>query len=215
MLQGIKLYTFRNAINANWYRTLTRITYPDGTLCESNSGSATLENSWPCSQQPHHRILSWDIRAVHGQVFNFFKTDFNGILPSMTRSSKWSLPLVFYNNSAHRSRISNACYVHDQSHAPRPDNTSTYEGFAVLNSGGWDIISYRQPKFRSNMPPPSSGSKNKPSARDQHKADLLTTCIMMVPCLTYLSTVKMEATCPSDVDWLSTAGRYITCNEVP
>jgi hypothetical protein len=79
----------------------------------------------------------------------------------------------------------------------------------VLSSGiYWRVAGESQPTFRSNISPPTSGSKIEPSK----KPALLTACFMLVPCLAYSSTLKINAmfSFETSVDFYSTTLRYVS-----
>jgi hypothetical protein len=73
----------------------------------------------------------------------------------------------------------------------------------------------RLPMFRCNVLSPSSESNDKPNrqpVRNNKKARaLLVACFMLVSCLAYSSTLKMEVTCSSEssVDFQRITWRYI------
>jgi hypothetical protein len=78
-------------------------------------------------------------------------------------------------------------------------HSSGYEEFYIV---GYNVVYSveNQPVFRRNISPQSSGSKNKPSK----KAAELAILFMMVSCLDYSLTVKMEGTFLRNVGWLTT-----------
>jgi hypothetical protein len=68
----------------------------------------------------------------------------------------------------------------------------------------------KEPMFRRNISPSSSGSKSKPSKKPVWSMKLAT-CFMLVSCLAYSSTLKMKATYSSEmsVSFQRTAWRHI------
>jgi hypothetical protein len=83
----------------------------------------------------------------------------------------------------------------------------------IMNEEEYRLLGYNamwfvesQPTFRRSMLLPSSGSKNKPS-----KKPVFASHFMLVSCLVYFSTLKMEATCFSgkSVHFQWTTRRYI------
>jgi hypothetical protein len=75
------------------------------------------ERSLPCSQQPVIILYpgSHESSPYHTIPSYFFKNHFNSILPSTSRSSKWSLSFIFSNHTS-ALHFSHACYMPCPSH---------------------------------------------------------------------------------------------------
>jgi hypothetical protein len=107
---------------------------------EANRFSASQGNSCILrNPQVHYRIhkcppplpnLS-QINPVHASTSHFLKIHLNIIFPSMFRSSKWSISLMFpHQNPVYISPLAQTCYM------PRPSHSSRFDH---PNNIGWGV----------------------------------------------------------------------------